>query len=73
VTLAGVHERIGNADFGFVPGRGVFSHPLGPRGGAASLRQAWEAIAAGIPLNAHAAQHPELAAAIEAFGATSQR
>ncbi|MBK1621276.1 ribulose 1,5-bisphosphate carboxylase [Lamprobacter modestohalophilus] len=67
VTLPGVHEHVGNADFGFVPGRGVFSHPMGPRGGAASLRQAWEAIAAGIPLAEHAAQHPELAAAIGAF------
>lgn len=68
VTLPGVHERVGNADFGFVPGRGVFSHPMGPRGGAASLRQAWEAIAAGVPLAEHAAQHPELAEAIGAFG-----
>jgi ribulose-bisphosphate carboxylase large chain len=68
VTLPGVHRHVGNADFGFVPGRGVFSHPMGPRGGAASLRQAWEAIAAGVPLAEHAAQHPELAAAIDAFG-----
>ncbi|MEA1050868.1 RuBisCO large subunit C-terminal-like domain-containing protein [Lamprobacter modestohalophilus] len=68
VTLPGVHEDVGNADFGFVPGRGVFSHPMGPRGGAASLRQAWEAIAAGVPLAEHAAQHPELAAAIGTFG-----
>ncbi|MEA3644016.1 MAG: RuBisCO large subunit C-terminal-like domain-containing protein, partial [Lamprobacter sp.] len=59
VTLPGVHAHVGNADFGFVPGRGVFSHPMGPRGGAASLRQAWEAIAAGVPLAEHAAQHPE--------------
>jgi ribulose-bisphosphate carboxylase large chain len=41
---------------------------MGPRGGAASLRQAWEAIAAGVPLAEHAAQHPELAAAIGTFG-----
>lgn len=68
VTLPGVHERVGSADFGFVPGRGVFGHPMGPRGGAASLRQAWEAIAAGVPLAEHAAQHPELAAALGAFG-----
>ncbi|MBK5939108.1 RuBisCO large subunit C-terminal-like domain-containing protein [Halochromatium roseum] len=68
VTLPGVHRHVGNADFGFVPGRGVFSHPMGPRGGAASLRQAWDAIAAGVPLAEHAAQHPELAAAIDAFG-----
>ncbi|WP_462329249.1 RuBisCO large subunit C-terminal-like domain-containing protein [Thiohalocapsa halophila] len=67
-TLAGVRDKIGNPDFGFVPGRGVFSHPHGPTGGAASLRQAWDAIAAGVPVSEHAAQHPELAAALEAFG-----
>lgn len=67
-TLAGVHEQIGSPDFGFVPGRGVFSHPHGPTGGAASLRQAWEAIAAGVPVAEHAKQHPALAAALEAFG-----
>jgi ribulose-bisphosphate carboxylase large chain len=68
VTLPGVHRRVGSPDFGFVPGRGVFGHPLGPRGGAASLRQAWDAIAAGTPLAEHARHHPELAAAIDTFG-----
>jgi ribulose-bisphosphate carboxylase large chain len=71
VTLAGVHERIGSPDFGFVPGRGVFGHPLGPAAGARSLRQAWEAIASGVPVADHAATHPELAAALEAFGPVS--
>jgi ribulose-bisphosphate carboxylase large chain len=55
-------------DFGFVPGRGVFSHPMGPRGGAASLRQAWEAIADGTAVADAAAMQPELAAALDAFG-----
>ena len=55
-------------DFGFVPGRGVFAHPLGPAAGARSIRQAWEAIAHGIPLARQALDHPELAAAIAAFG-----
>jgi ribulose-bisphosphate carboxylase large chain len=67
-TLAAVHRRIGGPDFGFVPGRGVFGHPMGPAAGAASLRQAWDAIAAGVPPAEHAATHPQLAAAIEAFG-----
>ena len=67
-TLTAVHEKIGNADFGFVPGRGVFSHPQGPAGGAMSLRQAWDAIAAGVPVAEHAKQHAELAAALAAFG-----
>ena len=50
-TLEGVYRKLGSADFGFVPGRGVFGHPMGPRGGAATIRQAWEAIAGGIPLD----------------------
>lgn len=67
-TLEGVYRRVGSVDFGFIPGRGVFGHPMGPAGGAASLRQAWEAIAAGIAIEDHAKTHPELSAAIAAFG-----
>ncbi|WP_295539073.1 RuBisCO large subunit C-terminal-like domain-containing protein [uncultured Thiohalocapsa sp.] len=67
-TLATVHQKIGNPDFGFVPGRGVFSHPDGPTAGAASLRQAWAAIATGVPVAEHAEGHPALAAALGAFG-----
>jgi ribulose-bisphosphate carboxylase large chain len=67
-TLEGVYRKVGTTDFGFVPGRGVFGHPMGPAAGAASIRQAWDAIAAGIPVANHAATHPELQAALEAFG-----
>lgn len=63
-TLEGVYQQVGTVDFGFVPGRGVFAHPLGPRGGATSLQQAWAAIAAGIPVSDYAVNHPELAAAL---------
>ncbi|MEJ2534206.1 MAG: RuBisCO large subunit C-terminal-like domain-containing protein [Gammaproteobacteria bacterium] len=66
-TLEKVYGEIGHADFGFVPGRGVFSHPMGPRGGAASLRQAWDAIAAGRSPADDAAEKPELATALAAF------
>ena len=67
-TLETVYGHIGNADFGFVPGRGIFGHPMGPRGGAASIRQAWEAIAQGISVEDHARLQPELAAALRQFG-----
>lgn len=67
-TLEAVWRRLGHADFGFVPGRGVFNHPLGPRAGAASLRQAWNALAAGVPVAEWAHRHPELRAALDAFG-----
>ena len=43
-TLPGVYAKMGTVDFGFVPGRGVFAHPDGPRAGAASLLQAWAQI-----------------------------
>ncbi|MBK5965945.1 ribulose 1,5-bisphosphate carboxylase [Thiocystis minor] len=67
-TLGKVFEKVGTIDFGFVPGRGVFGHPMGPRGGAASIRQAWEAIVAGVSLQEQAVRHEELRAAIETFG-----
>lgn len=63
-TLEGVYRQMGTVDFGFVPGRGVFAHPMGPRGGAASLHQAWDAIAAGVPVAEYATRYPELAAAL---------
>jgi ribulose-bisphosphate carboxylase large chain len=68
LTLEGLYRKVGTTDFGFVPGRGVFGHPMGPSGGAASIRQAWEAIARGIPVADYATNNPELAAAFEAFG-----
>jgi ribulose-bisphosphate carboxylase large chain len=67
-TLAGVHRRLGTVDFGFVPGRGVFGHPMGPAAGAASLRQAWDAIARGVSPDEQAAKHEELRRAMEFFG-----
>ncbi|KAA6185173.1 ribulose 1,5-bisphosphate carboxylase [Thiohalocapsa marina] len=67
-TLEAVHRHIGHADFGFVPGRGVFGHPGGPRDGAASLRQAWDAIARGLSVAEHARNQPALRAALERFG-----
>lgn len=67
-TLEGVYRKVGSTDFGFVPGRGVFGHPMGPAGGAASIRQAWHAIAAGMSVAEHAKAHPALAAALDVFG-----
>jgi ribulose-bisphosphate carboxylase large chain len=67
-TLKQVHDKLGTCDFGFVPGRGVFGHPMGPRAGAASIRQAWDAIDAGVAIDEHAQHHEELRAAIAAFG-----
>ncbi len=67
-TLDRVYRKVGSVDFGFVPGRGVFGHPMGPEAGAASVRQAWDACRLGIPIERQAESHPELRSAIEAFG-----
>lgn len=67
-TLEGVYRKVGTTDFGFVPGRGVFGHPMGPVGGAASIRQAWDAIARGIAVVDDASTNKELRVAFEAFG-----
>ena len=63
-----LYERLKTIDFGIVPGRGVFGHPQGPKAGAASLLQGWEAYSKGLNLGKYAQDHPELKAAIEAFG-----
>jgi ribulose-bisphosphate carboxylase large chain len=71
-TLENVYRKVGCVDFGFVPGRGVFGHPMGPEGGAASVRQAWDACVNGISMADHALRNPELQAAIEVFGPARQ-
>ncbi|NTW69829.1 MAG: ribulose 1,5-bisphosphate carboxylase [Chlorobiaceae bacterium] len=65
LTLETVYRKVGSVDFGFVPGRGIFGHPMGPRAGAASIRQAWSAIKEGIPLERYAVGHPELQVMID--------
>ncbi len=67
-TLPEVYKKLRTCDFGFVPGRGVFGHPMGPAAGAKSLRQAWEAIALKVPLGEYADGKPELKEAMNAFG-----
>ena len=67
-STAELYHTLKTIDFGIVPGRGVFGHPMGPRAGAASLLQGWQAFKEGVSLEEYAASHPELKAAIEAFG-----
>lgn len=67
-TTIEIYKKLETIDFGIVPGRGVFGHPMGPRGGGASLRQAWEAHQNGVSLEEYGETHPELKAAIGAFG-----
>jgi ribulose-bisphosphate carboxylase large chain len=63
------YAAIGTDDVIFCAGGGIIGHPGGVADGVASLRLAWEAALAGVPLADHARQHPPLAAALQAFGA----
>jgi ribulose-bisphosphate carboxylase large chain len=71
-TLERIYRKLGSVDFGFVPGRGVFGHPMGPEGGAASVREAWDACRLGLSVEHHAESSPELRAAIDAFGTRAE-
>jgi ribulose-bisphosphate carboxylase large chain len=65
-SLGELHEKLKCVDFGIVPGRAVFDHPLGARAGARALRQGWEAAARGITLAEYAENHEELKQSIAA-------
>jgi ribulose-bisphosphate carboxylase large chain len=53
-------------DLMYLAGGGIIAHPGGAAAGVAAIRQAWEAAAAGVPLDAR--QHAELRQSIEFFG-----
>jgi ribulose-bisphosphate carboxylase large chain len=61
------YAALGSTDLIYAAGGGIMGHPQGPAAGVASLRQAWDAAVAGVPLDDAAAQHPELAAALGQF------
>lgn len=63
------YTALGSTDLIYAAGGGIMGHPQGPAAGVASLRQAWDAAIAGVPLETSAAQHPELAAALGKFAA----
>lgn len=63
------YERTGRSlDLMYLGGGGIHGHPMGPAAGVAAIRQAWEAAELGLPLQAHAVDHPELAASLATFG-----
>ena len=65
----GTYAALGSTDLIFAAGGGIMAHPQGPAAGVRSLQQAWEAAVEGIDLTKYAETHPELRAALEAFGA----
>ncbi|HET7715149.1 MAG TPA: ribulose-bisphosphate carboxylase large subunit family protein [Bauldia sp.] len=62
---ADTYAALGSADLIYAAGGGIMAHPDGIAAGVASLRQAWEAAMAGVPLAEHAKTHRELDAALE--------
>ena len=68
-TVEPTWRALGGIDLMFLAGGGILGHPDGPAAGVASLRAAWDAAVAGIPVAQHARQHPALAAALARFGA----
>jgi ribulose-bisphosphate carboxylase large chain len=63
-TTGFLYEKLGTADFGIVPGRAVFGHPMGVEAGARSLRLGWEAVTKGFTLEEYSLDHDELREAI---------
>lgn len=62
------YRQLGSSDLIYAAGGGIMGHPDGPAAGMDSLRESWRAAMAGIPLSEHAASHPSLATALEAYG-----
>jgi ribulose-bisphosphate carboxylase large chain len=62
------YARIGSVDLMYLCGGGIMAHPEGASAGAASVRQAWEAALAGVPLAEYARDREPLRLALERFG-----
>ncbi|MCS4504626.1 Ribulose bisphosphate carboxylase-like protein 2 [wastewater metagenome] len=61
------YEALGSSDLIYCCGGGIVGHPDGVAAGVRSVREGWEAAAAGIPLADYAREHPALARALETF------
>lgn len=55
-------------DIVLAAGGAIQGHPLGAAAGGRALRQAIDAAMAGVPTDEYSTDHPELAAALAAFG-----
>jgi ribulose-bisphosphate carboxylase large chain len=60
-------DAVGSEDLLFMSGGGILAHPDGAAAGVASLRQAWDAVRAGVTLADYAQQAPELRHALHFF------
>ena len=69
--VAGTLRAAGSADLIMTTGGAILGHPDGPRAGVESMRAAWAAAMADIPLDSFARDHPPLAAALAHWPALS--
>lgn len=60
-------------DLLYLAGGGIIAHPDGPGAGVRSLREAWEAAVAGVPLDDYAKDRPALRAALGKFAPAGKR
>jgi ribulose-bisphosphate carboxylase large chain len=67
-TVPETFRRIASDDLIFLSGGGILGHPDGPAAGVASIREAFEAARAGVPLQAYAEGRPALGRALSFFG-----
>ena len=58
------YQGLGSCDLIVTAGGGIMAHPDGPAGGVASMRCAYEAAMAGVPLDVRAKDNPALAKAL---------
>lgn len=65
----GTYAALGTPDLIFAAGGGIMAHPDGPAAGVASLKEAWEAAMARVPLADYARDHSALARALETYAA----
>ncbi|MEP7085127.1 MAG: ribulose-bisphosphate carboxylase large subunit family protein, partial [Betaproteobacteria bacterium] len=64
-TVPATWAAVGTDDLLFMSGGGILAHPDGPAAGVASIRQAWIAARAGVPLEQLAAHAQELGRALD--------
>lgn len=62
-----LYSALGSVDLMHLAGGGIIGHPDGIAAGMASMREGWEAAAAGIELDAYAESHPALKRAMTHF------
>jgi ribulose-bisphosphate carboxylase large chain len=62
------YRRTQTLDLMYLAGGGILAHPGGAAAGVESIRQAWEAAAAGIPQEQYARTHHELQQSRDFFG-----